>query len=236
MTRRAGARILGRMPSPAALRCRALLFDLDGVLADSTASVEAHWRRWAAGHGLDPDAVVAVVHGRRAVDTVRAVAPALDAEREVAALVAAEAGDTAGVVAAPGAAALLPRLPAGSWAVVTSGVRAVALARLRASGLPDPPLLVPADEVARGKPDPEGYLTAAARLGRAPGECVVVEDAPAGVAAARAAGMRCLGLTTTHPAEALAGADLVAPSLAGVRVTAVPHADGGVTYELAPGG
>jgi sugar-phosphatase len=201
------------------LRCRALLFDLDGVLADSTASVEYHWRAWAARHGLDPDALLHVVHGRRAIDTIRDVAPALDAEAELAALVEAEAGDTAGVTASPGAAALLPRLPAGAWAVVTSGVRAVALARLRAGGLPLPPLLVPADEIARGKPDPEGYLTAAARLGVAPGDCVVFEDAPAGVAAARAAGMRCVALTTTHPASALTHADRIAPSLAGVHVT-----------------
>jgi sugar-phosphatase len=220
--------------APAPIRCRALLFDLDGVLADSTASVEAHWRAWGARHGLDGDALLRVVHGRRAVDTIRDVAPALDAERELAALVAAEAGDTAGVTASPGAAALLPRLPAGSWAVVTSGVRAVALARLRASGLPEPPLLVAADDIARGKPDPEGYLTAAARLGRAPADCLVFEDAPAGVAAARAAGMRCVGLTTTHAPGALAGADLLAPSLAGLVVAVAPGADGAAAYAVAP--
>lgn len=220
------------MATAPVLRCRALLFDLDGVLADSTASVEAHWRWWAVAHRLDPDALLHVVHGRRAIDTIREVAPALDAEHELAALVDAEAGDTTGVVAAPGAAALLPRLPAGEWAVVTSGVRRVALARLRASALPDPPLLVAADEIARGKPDPEGYLAAAARLGRTPAECVVFEDAPAGVAAARAAGMRCVGLTSTHAAAALAGADLLAPSLAGVRVTRTADADGSARYEI----
>src|SRR5690349_529562 len=121
---------------PAVLHARAVLFDLDGVLADSTASVEMHWRRWAASHALDADALLRVVHGRRALDTIREVTPHLDADRELATLVAAEAGDTAGVVAAPGAALLLPRLPANAWAVVTSGVRAVALARLAASGLP----------------------------------------------------------------------------------------------------
>jgi sugar-phosphatase len=222
------------MSASAPLRARALLFDLDGVLADSTASVERHWRAWAARHGLDGDALLAVVHGRRAVDTIREVTPWLDADRELAALVAAEAGDTRGVTAAPGAAALLARLPAGGWAVVTSGVRSVALARLRACGLPEPPLLVAADEIARGKPDPEGYLAAAARLGRAPAECVVLEDAPAGVAAARAAGMRCVGLATTHAAEALAGADLIAPSLAGLRVEVASAPGGGVAYALTP--
>lgn len=220
----------------APLRCRALLFDLDGVLADSTASVEHHWRAWAERHGLDPDALLHVVHGRRAIDTIREVAPTLDAEAELAALVAAEAGDTAGVTASPGAAALLPRLPAGAWAVVTSGVRAVALARLHAGGLPLPPLLVPADEIARGKPDPEGYLTAAARLGVAPADCVVFEDAPAGVAAARAAGMRCVALTTTHAASALTNADRIAPSLAGVQVTVESTGDGGARFTVAVAG
>ena len=216
------------------IRCRALLFDLDGVLADSIASIEAHWRTWAERHALDPEALLRVVHGRRAVDTVRDVAPQLDAEAEVAALVAAEAEDTRGVVAASGAAALLARLPADGWGVVTSGVRRVAIARLRASALPAPPLLLAADEILRGKPDPEGYRTAAARLGRPATECVVIEDSPAGVAAARAAGMRCVALTTTHPAAAVAGADLVVASLAALRVDVTPALDGGVAFALAP--
>lgn len=220
------------MPAPVVLHARALLFDLDGVLADSTASVEAHWRRWAERHAMDGDALVRVVHGRRAVDTIREVAPQLDADAELRWLVEAEAGDTTGVVASPGAAALLPRLPAHGWAVVTSGVRAVALARLRACGLPEPALLVAADEIARGKPDPEGYLAAARRLGRQPSECLVVEDAPAGVAAARNAGMRCLALTTTHAAHAVADAELVAASLAAVRVDIARGSDGGVLYTV----
>jgi len=215
------------------LRARLLLFDLDGVLADSTASVEAHWRRWAARYALDPDGLLRIVHGRRAVDTIRAVTPQLDAEGELAWLVAAEAGDTAGVVAAPGAAALLASLPIDGWAVVTSGVRAVAEARLGASGLPVPPVLVAADEITHGKPDPEGYLAAANRLGWPAAACVVVEDAPAGIAAARAAGMACVALTTTHAAAEVAAADLVVPSLAALRVASAPHPDGGVQYTIA---
>ena len=205
----------------ASLRCRALLFDLDGVLADSTASVVRHWSRWAARRGLDVDALLRVVHGRRAIDVIREVTPALDAEAELA---GAERDAPGGVVALPGAAALLARLPARHWAVVTSGVRAVALARLRACALPVPPLLVAADEIARGKPDPEGYLTAAARRGVAPADCVVVEDAPPGLAAARAAGMRCVALTTTHAESALAGADLIVPTLAALRVAVAADA------------
>lgn len=207
------------------LSALAILFDLDGVLADSTAAVERSWRGWAARHGLAGDAVMAAVHGRRAVDSVRALAPALDAAAELAALEASEAEDVADVVALPGAAALLAALPAGQWGVVTSGTRRVALARLAAAGLPTPSMLVSAADVARGKPDPEGYLLGARRLGVAPADCVVVEDAPAGAAAARAAGMQLLALTTTHAADALPPADLVAPTLAGVALELRP-ADG----------
>jgi sugar-phosphatase len=200
------------------LHCHALLFDLDGVLVDSLPSVERSWRAWAARHGIDAEALLPTVHGRRAIDTIRATAPELDAEAELAALVASEATDTADVTALPGAAELISALPPRQWAVVTSGAPPVALARLRSAGLPVPPVLITATDVGRGKPDPEGYLTAAVRLGIAPGECVVVEDAPAGVAAARAGRMRVVALTTTMPADALRGADVIVPSLAALVV------------------
>jgi mannitol-1-/sugar-/sorbitol-6-phosphatase len=206
------------MPDTVTLACRALLFDLDGVLADSIAAVERAWRAWAARVGADGDAVLRVVHGRRAVDTLRAVAPSLDVAGELAWLEHQETTDTADVVALPGAAALLARLPATRWAVVTSGTRPVARARLRAAGLPEPTLFVTAEDIARGKPDPEGYLAAAARLGVAPAECVVVEDAAAGAAAARAGGMRLVALTTTHPAADFPHADLVVPTIAALAV------------------
>ena len=136
------------------ITCTALLFDLDGVLADSTAAVERHWRAFARRHALDGDAVMRVVHGRRAVDSIRALTPHADVDAELAWLVDGEASDTSDVVAIPGAAALLAALPADRWAVVTSGVRRVAEARLRAAGLPLPTHLIAADEIARGKPDP----------------------------------------------------------------------------------
>jgi sugar-phosphatase len=205
---------------------RALLFDLDGVLADSTGAIERRWREWAVRHELDAEALLRLVHGRRALEIIREVAPRLDAEAELAALAAAEAEDTDGVVALPGAAAILGALPARQWAVVTSGVRPVALARLRACALPVPSVLVTADQVARGKPDPEGYLTAARQLGILPGDCIVVEDAPPGIAAARAGGMRCIALTTTHAPAAVAGADLVVPTLADLELR-VDAAGGG---------
>lgn len=191
----------------------AILFDLDGVLVDSTECVERSWRNWAASRGLDADRVMQVAHGRRTVETVALVAPHLALAEEVAALEGVEAHTTEGVYEIPGARELLERLPLDAWAIVTSGIRSVATLRIRHTGLPMPRVLVPADEITRGKPDPEGYLTAAARLGRAPGECVVVEDAPAGLEAARAAGMRSIGIAGTFPASALTMADLVVPSL-----------------------
>ncbi len=192
------------------IEARAVLFDCDGVLVDSATSVERAWRRWAAERGLDGDAIVAVAHGRRTEDTMRELGLSGDLGAEVEHLEGYEIADAASVHAFPAAAALLPELPPGSWAVVTSGTRALATSRLTAAGLPLPPVLVTADDVAAGKPDPEGYLEAAQRLGRAPAECVVLEDAPAGVQAALAAGMRVVGLTTTHAAAELQAATLVA--------------------------
>src|SRR5215472_8702894 len=187
------------------LACEALLFDLDGVLVDSTTCIEAMWRQWSLQHGLDPACVLGIAHGRRALEIVRIAAPHLNAVAESATLVEAEARATAGIGEVSGARELLHRLPADRWAVVTSGVRAVAEHRLRFVGLPMPAVMVCADEVRTGKPDPEGYLAAAARLGRAPRECIVVEDAPLGVDAARAGGMRAIAVATTYPATAFVG-------------------------------
>ena len=192
-----------------------LLFDLDGTLVDSRAVVERHWRRLCERLGLDFAEVLEVLHGVRSADVIRAFAPDADVEAEAASLDAAEEADTAGLKVVRGAPELLAGLPSGSWAVVTSGHRTLAQGRLRAVGLPVPEIMVCGDEVAQGKPDPEGYLTAAKLLGAAPAACVVVEDAPAGVQAALAAGMRVIGITTTHPASALAGASLVIDDLRG---------------------
>jgi len=192
-----------------------ILFDLDGVLVDSTECVERSWRTWAVRRGLDPERVMQVAHGRRTIETVALVAPHLSLADEVAALEGVEAQTTEGVYEIPGARELLERLPSDAWAIVTSGVRAVATLRIRHTGLPMPRVLVCADEINRGKPDPEGYLSAAARLGRAPADCVVIEDTPPGLEAARAAGMRSIGVAGTYPASALI-ADLVVPSLTGL--------------------
>jgi sugar-phosphatase len=189
----------------------ALLFDCDGVLVDSAASVERVWRRWATERGLDEDAVVAIAHGRRTEDTLVDLGFSDDLAAEVERIESAEVADAASVSAYPEAAALLPMLPPDAWAVVTSGTPALVTSRLAAAELPLPPVLVTANDVAAGKPDPQGYLEAARRLGRSPAGCVVIEDAPAGVQAALAAGMRVVALPTTHPREELVAVTLVAP-------------------------
>lgn len=204
---------------PLILHCNAILFDLDGVLVDSRACVEATWRRWALSHDFDPTAVLRVAHGRRSIDTIRHIAPALDADAEVATLAASESATTDGVYEVPGARELLARLPVRNWAIVTSGVRSIATLRITHTKLPVPRVLVCADEISRGKPDPEGYLTAAHRLGVAPETCIVVEDAPAGLEAAHAAGMQSIGISSTFPRSALDAATVCGDSLAELEVT-----------------
>lgn len=199
-------------------RCKAILFDLDGVLVNSAECVERAWRGWAARHRLDPEVVIAAAHGRRTLETVRMVAPHLSADAEVKSLEANEAMASDGIYEIPGARELLEGLPARSWAIVTSGIRPVAELRIRLMRLPWPSVMICADDIERGKPDPEGYLAAAARLGRAPEECVVIEDAPAGIEAARAGDIRVIAIAATYPAERLTDADAVVERLTDLRV------------------
>jgi sugar-phosphatase len=206
----------------ASVRANALLFDLDGVLVDSGECVRRVCTSWAIARGLDPELVLRTGHGRRVQETIRAVAPHLDLDREVAELVGIEARTTDGVYPVPGAAALVASLPPGAWAVVTSGARTVATLRLRHVGLPIPRTLITADDVEQGKPHPEGYLAAARALGFAAETCVVVEDAPPGIEAARSAGMRSIGIAGTYPASALVGATVVLPSLGALGVRPLP--------------
>lgn len=216
--------------SPMQLDADALLFDLDGVLVDSTANVERHWRDWATSNGLDAAQVLSVIHGRRAIDSIREQAPHLDAGRELATLVEAEMRDTSGILVFDGAAALLASIPRHRWAVVTSGTHGVATARLRATGLPVPDVLITADRVTRGKPDPEGYLAAAGALGFSAARCVVVEDAPAGIEAGRRGGMRVIAVATTHPPVELGAAAVVVSALRELRVA--PSAGGGLKISV----
>ncbi|MFN2490158.1 MAG: HAD-IA family hydrolase [Actinomycetota bacterium] len=208
------------------MTCRAVLFDLDGVLADSTGVVDRVWRAWADERGLDGAAIMKTAHGRPAAEVIRAVAPHLSAEAEVELLEKREAGDSR-VVAIAGSSEFVASLPRSSWAVVTSGTTPLASARLVAIGLPDPPVLITANDVDKGKPNPEGYLAAARRLGAAPRDCVVIEDSPAGIEAARAAGMAVIGVTTTYPAEELTGVDALVETLAAVTLGRANDKDDG---------
>jgi sugar-phosphatase len=194
-----------------------VLLDMDGTLVDSGAVVERHWRRFAARHGLAPETFLDRVHGVRSAEVITQIAPWLDARAEAAALDAAEEADGAGLLAVPGAAALLATLPSNRWAVVTAAHRSLAANRLATVGLPVPAVMVCGDEIEAGKPDPEGYLTAAALLGVTPADCLVVEDAPAGIAAAQRAGMLVVGITTNHPPADLAGADAHVADLTGLQ-------------------
>lgn len=188
-----------------------LLCDLDGVLVDSHASIMRAWRWWGALHGVESAAIEGVQHGRPSGEVIAALTPALDAEAESRAIDLRQADDTDGVIALPGARELLAG--ADPVAVVTSCTVPLATARLRAAGLPVPGVLVTPERLSRGKPDPQGYLLAASALGAQPADCVVFEDAPAGIEAGRAAGMHVVGITTTHAPADLDAHELV-PSLA----------------------
>lgn len=196
----------------------AYLVDLDGVLVDSLGAAIRSWTWWASLHGLDPGPFIRA-HGRPSREAIAELAPQLDADAEAALVEKREVGDT-DVVALPGATAMLAA--ARPVAIVTSGGRRLAEARLRAAGLQRPEVLVSVDSISRGKPDPEPYLYAAQRLQISPSRCTVFEDAPAGVAAGKAAGMRVVALTTTVGAEELAGADCIVRDLA-------EYLDGGVS-------
>jgi mannitol-1-/sugar-/sorbitol-6-phosphatase len=190
--------------TPQVFRCEAVLFDMDGTLVDSTHCVERTWRLWADKHRLDIDALLAISHGRQNYETIRLIAPQLETAEEIAFLVRTEEACRDGIVAVLGASAFLDSLGRDQWAVVTSAWRTLAELRLQCAGLPVPEVLVTADDVARSKPHPDGYLAAALRLGVAPAACVVMEDAPAGIDSGRAAGMTVIGITTTFPREQLA--------------------------------
>ncbi|NPD68047.1 HAD-IA family hydrolase [Lichenicola cladoniae] len=196
----------------------AVLFDMDGTLVDSTAAVERVWRRWAARHGLDFPALLAVSHGRRAFDTIARFAPSgVDHAGENRWMLDAEMVEQDGIIPIPGAQRLMASLPPGRVAVVTSAARELALLRLRLAGLMVPSLVIAAEDVTAGKPDPQGYLQAARELGFAPETCLVVEDAPAGLEAGRAAGGRVLALATTLTGAELEAWDWV-PDLDAVRL------------------
>jgi mannitol-1-/sugar-/sorbitol-6-phosphatase len=215
-----------------AIHCSAVLFDLDGVLIDSTPAVTRVWSRWAVEHGLDPETVVRIAHGRPSRTTLRELLPNSDIDREDREVERREMEDLDGVVLLPGARELLNSLPPDRWTIATSGTRPLAEVRLRAAGLPIPKTLITSSDVKIGKPDPEPYLKAAAKLGFAASDCIVVEDAPAGVRAGKAAGARVIAFLTTMVRRDLeeAGADWIVRNCA--DITASCDAELGIRLSL----
>ena len=178
---------------------RAFLFDMDGTILTSIAAAERVWTTWAVRHGVDVDSFLPTIHGVRAIDTIsRLGLPGMDAEAEAAWITEAEIEDVDGVLEVAGAAKFLRSLPARQWAIVTSAPRELALRRLAAAGIPEPEVMVTAEDVTAGKPDPAGYRLAARRLGVEPAQCLVFEDATVGILAAEAAGADLMMVTATH--------------------------------------
>jgi len=175
----------------------ALLFDMDGVLIDSTPAVARVWTKWAHAHGFDPAGVVRRAQGRPSITTIRELLPDSDHQTENAKVERSEIEDLEGVVPLPGTIELLSRLPAQRWAIVTSSTRPLAEVRLSAAGLPRPALIITSSDVTHGKPHPEPYLKAAESLGFPSANCIVIEDAPAGIKAGKGAGSRVIAFPTT---------------------------------------
>ena len=205
----------------AQISCSALLFDLDGVLIDSTPAVIRVWTRWAIRHGFNPNEVVHRAHGRPSIATIREYLPRGDHEAENREVERGEMEDLEGVVPLPGARELLSAFPSARWTIVTSCTRPLAEVRLRAAGLPIPERLVTSDDVKNGKPDPEPYLKGASLLGVSATDCVVVEDAPAGIRAGKAAGARVIACRTTAPEPELkaAGADWIVDNCSSISLS-----------------
>jgi mannitol-1-/sugar-/sorbitol-6-phosphatase len=215
------------------LKCAALLFDLDGVLINSTPAVARVWHRWAVAHGFDPQEVIVRAHGRPSIATLRDYLPHADHEAENRKIERAEIEDLDGVLALPGTLDLLKSLPEDRWTIVTSGTRPLAEVRIKHAGLPLPKKMITATEIVHGKPDPEPYRKAAAMLGFAASDCVVCEDVPAGIRSGKSAGAKVIAFTTTMQAAPLreAGADYVARNCADIRLL---DANDGLALELLP--
>lgn len=202
------------------VRFRGLLFDLDGVLVDSTPAVARVWAWWARQHGFDPDETVRQAHGRPSISTIRELLPNVNHEVENKELERREIEDIEDVIPLPGAVELLQAIPPEKWAIVTSCTRRLAEVRIAAAGLPKPKQMITSNDIRHGKPNPEPYLKGAQILGATGTDCVVIEDAPAGIRAGKAAGAHVVAVRTTAGDEELrkAGADWIVDDCAGLSL------------------
>ena len=217
--------------SIAQIRCKGVLFDMDGILVSSLGSVERSWTMWAELRGVDPEQTCKIAHGRRAIDTIAMLRPDLDPEVELKIIEDREVEDNEDLTVLPGVLNLLAALPQNRWTVVTSATERLARARMAAGGVPAPVRLVTADFVTRGKPHPEPFLAGAAMLGFAPEECVVFEDSSSGARAGRAAGCTVVATTFSHPIETLDAAHYLVTDLTGITVESVGD---GIALNLIP--
>jgi mannitol-1-/sugar-/sorbitol-6-phosphatase len=210
------------------LPCHGVLFDLDGVLVDSTPAVARVWAWWARQHGFDADKVVREAHGKPSIATIRELLPNADHDAENREVERREIEDVEGVIPLPGAVELLRAISLEKWAIVTSCTRRLAEVRIAAAGLPKPKHMVTSTDIRNGKPDPEPYLKGAQILSAASPECVVIEDAPAGIRAGKAAGAHVVALRTTAGDAELraAGADWIVDNCAELFVNPIKNGEG----------
>jgi mannitol-1-/sugar-/sorbitol-6-phosphatase len=212
--------------SPVAIRCKGILFDMDGILISSLGSVERSWTKWALMRGVDPARALRIAHGCRSIETVAILRPDLDAETENGIIEGLEIDDKEGVAVLPGVLRLLAELPKDRWTVVTSATEPLARVRLAEGGIPVPSRIVTSESVSEGKPHPAPYLAGAAILGFRPEDCVVFEDAASGTKSGHAAGCTVVATTFSHSIESLAAADYLIEDLTGVGVTTLPGDEG----------
>src|SRR5580692_8380815 len=209
---------------PFRIRCKGVLFDMDGILISSIGSVERSWTKWALLRDVDPALARKTAHGRRAVETIAKLRPDLGSDAELRVIEDLEVTDNEGLTVLPGVLNLIAALPADRWTVVTSATERLARIRMAAGGIAVPRRLVTAEHVTRGKPHPEPFVAGAALLGVAPGECVVFEDSASGAIAGRAAGCTVVATTFSHPAELLDAAHYLVRDLTGIKVENVGDA------------
>jgi sugar-phosphatase len=219
--------------APVTVRCKGVLFDMDGILISSLGSVERSWTTWGHARGLDVATVIHTAHGCRAIETIRKLRPDLDDEAELKYIEDLEVADNEGLAVLPGVLDLLAALPANRWTVVTSATERLARVRLADGGIPVPERIITADHVTSGKPHPEPYLKGAEILGLPTSECVVFEDSASGTKAGRAAGCTVIGTTFSHKVEELTAAHYLVSDVTGITVEVLPG-DEGLALHFAP--